>query len=159
MEKDKNFVAKVVMDKEAALVGFSMVSRDVLIIPVLNQKKRMVQEAFGDKTKHGPRCRKKVSMHPMGDSVAKTAESMAAFLEWSKQHKLAEAEKKEQAWLELAEQWQEDLALHHAELDLCHAELELAKANTAHQFRLLEQQLNNKKEGKLKKMHFVSNSL
>ena len=138
MEKDKNFVAKVVMDEEAALVGFSTVCRDVPIIPVPSTKKRMIQEAFGNETKCGPRCQKKVSTHPMGDSAAKTAESMAAFLEWSKQHELAEVEKKEQAWLELA--------LHHAELDLHCAELELAKANATHQFRLLEQQLNKKKE-------------
>ena len=146
MEKDKNFVAKVVMDEEAALVGFSTVCRDVPIIPVPSTKKRMIQEAFGNETKCGPRCQKKVSTHPMGDSAAKTAESMAAFLEWSKQHELAEVEKKEQAQLELTEQWQEDLALHHAELDLCCAKLELAKANAVHQFRLLEQQLNKKKE-------------
>ena len=146
MEKDKNFVVKVVMDAEAALAGFSTVCRDVLIIPVLNKNKRTIQEAFGDETKCRPRCQKKVAKRPVGDSAAKTAESMAAFLEWSKQHELAEAEKKEQARLELAEQWQEDLALHHAELDLRRAELELAKANAAHQFRLLEQQLNKKKE-------------
>ena len=146
MEKDKNFVAKVVMDEEAALAGFSTVRRDVPIIPVPNKNKRTIQEAFGDETKHGPRCQKKVAKHPVGDSAAKTAESMAAFLEWSKQHELAEAEKKEQAWLELAEQWREDLALRRAELDLRRAELELAKANAAHQFRLLEQQLNKKKE-------------
>ena len=132
MEKDKNFAAKVAMDEEAALVGFLMVCRDVLIIPVLNKNKRMIQEAFGDETKCGPRHQKKVLTHPMGDSVAKTAESMAAFLEWSKQHELAEVEKKEQAWLELAEQWREDLALHHVELDLCCAKLEFAKANAAH---------------------------
>ena len=120
--------------------------RDVLIIPVPNKNKRTIQEAFGDETNHGPRRQKKVAKHPVGDSAAKTAESMAAFLEWSKQHELAEAEKKEQAWLELVEQWWEDLALRHAELDLRRTELELAKANAAHQFRLLEQQLNNKKE-------------
>ena len=146
MEKDKNFVAKVVMDEEAALAGFSTVRRDVPIIPVPNKNKRMVQEVFGNETKCGPRRQKKVAKHLVGDSVAKTAESMAAFLEWSKQHELAEAEKKEQAWLELAEQWREDLALRCAELDLRRAELELAKANAAHQFRLLEQQLNKKKE-------------
>ena len=146
MEKDKNFVAKVAMDKEAVLVGFLTVRRDVLIIPVPNKNKRTIQEAFGDETKCGPRYQKKVVKRLVGDSAAKTAESMAAFLEWSKQHELAEAEKKEQAWLELAEQWWEDLALHCAELDLCCAELELAKANAAHQFRLLEQQLNKKKE-------------
>ena len=146
MEKDKNFVVKVAMDEEAALAGFSTVCRDVPIIPVPNKNKRTIQEAFGDETKCRPRCQKKVAKHLVGDSVAKTAESMAAFLEWSKQHKLAEAEKKEQAWLELAEQWWEDLALHHAELDLHRAELELAKANAVHQFRLLEQQLNKKKE-------------
>ena len=146
MEKDKNFVAKVVMDEEAALAGFSTVRRDVPIIPVLNKNKRTIQEAFGDETKHGPRCQKKVVKHLVGDSAAKTAESMAAFLEWSKQHELAEVEKKEQAQLELAEQWWEDLALHHVELDLCRTKLELAKANAAHQFRLLEQQLNKKKE-------------
>ena len=99
MEKDKNFAAKVAMDEEAVLAGFSTVRRDVPIIPVLNKNKRMVQEAFGDETKHGPKRQKKVSTCPMGDSAAKTAESMAAFLEWSKQHELAEAEKKEQAWL------------------------------------------------------------
>ena len=146
MEKDKNFVVKVAMDEEAVLAGFSTVRRDVLIIPVLNKNKRTVQEAFGDETKHRPRCQKKVAKHPVGDSAAKTAESMAAFLEWSKQHELAEVEKKEQAWLELAEQWQEDLALCHAELDLRCTELELAKANTVHQFRLPEQQLSKKKE-------------
>ena len=146
MEKDKNFVAKVAMDKEAVLVGFLTVRRDVLIIPVLNKNKRTIQEAFGDEAKCRPRRQKKVAKHLVGDSAAKTAESMAAFLEWSKQHELAEAEKKEQAWLELAEQWWEDLVLHRAELDLRRAELELAKANAAHQFRLLEQQLNKKKE-------------
>ena len=146
MEKDKNFVAKVAMDEEAVLAGFSTVRRDVLIIPVLNKNKRTIQEAFGDETKHGPRCQKKVVKCLVGDSAAKTAESMAAFLEWSKQHELVEVEKKEQAQLELVEQWQEDLVLCHAELDLRHAELELAKANAAHQFRLLEQQLNKKKD-------------
>ena len=146
MEKDKNFAAKVAMDEEAVLAGFSTVRRDVPIIPVPNKNKRTIQEVFGDETKRRPRCQKKVAKRPVGDSAAKTAESMAAFLEWSKQHELAEAEKKEQVWLELAEQWQEDLALHHAELDLCPTELELAKANAAHQFRLLEQQLNKKKE-------------
>ena len=146
MEKDKNFVVKVAMDEEAALAGFSTVRRDVPIIPVPNKNKRTIQEAFGDETKCGPRRQKKVVKRPVGDSAAKTAESMAAFLEWSKQHELAEAEKKEQARLELAEQWREDLTLHRAELDLCRAELELAKANAAHQFRLLEQQLNKKKE-------------
>ena len=146
MENDKNFAAKVVMDEEAALVGFSTVCRDVPIIPVPNKNKRMIEEVFGDETKHRPRCQKKVSMHLMCDSAAKTAESMAAFLEWSKQHELAEVEKKEQAQLELAEQWWEDLALCHVELDLHCAELELAKANAAHQFKLLEQQMNKKKE-------------
>ena len=68
----------------------------------------------------------------MSDSAAKTAESMAAFLEWSKQHELVKAEKKEQVQLELVEQWWEDLALHCVELDLCCTELEFAKANTAH---------------------------
>ena len=146
MEKDKNFAAKVAMDEVAALAGFSMVHRDVPNIPVPNKNKRTIQEAFGDETKCRPRCQKKVAKRPVGDSAAKTAESMAAFLEWSKQHELAEAEKKEQARLELAEQWQEDLVLCRVELDLHCTELELAKANAAHQFRLLEQQLNKKKE-------------
>ena len=42
MEKDKNFAAKVAMDEEAVLAGFLTVCRDVLIIPVPNQKKRMI---------------------------------------------------------------------------------------------------------------------
>ena len=103
MEKDKNFAAKVAMDEEAALVGFLTVCMDVSIIHVPNQKKKTIQEAFGDETKHGPRCQKKVTTLLTGDSAAKTAESMAAFLEWSKQHELAETEKKEQAQLELVE--------------------------------------------------------